>query len=45
MIERTAPPLIRSRLLEFSGVEGGLPYRVLASGEASYVRMVLRPVR
>jgi SAM-dependent methyltransferase len=44
-IERRAPKLIRSQLLDFAGVEGSGLFRAFADHEISYLAMVMRPAR
>ena len=41
-IELTTPKLMRSQVLEFSGVEGSDIYRAFATREVSYLRIVLQ---
>jgi len=45
LIERAAPKVIHSRLLEFAAVEGSGMFRALAAGELRYLCMVLQRVR
>ena len=41
-IERLAPRLVRTQVLEFAGVEGSELHRAFSTREATYLRMVLR---
>jgi ubiquinone/menaquinone biosynthesis C-methylase UbiE len=45
LVERKVPRPLRSRLLDFSGVEGSATFNSFAGRELTYVRLVLRRAR